>query len=101
MLFASFDQGDVATLEREAIHCRLCLVGNPAIAAEIVRIDERAYLYVPFRVAIYLPRSEGSAVISYDRPSSSLGSLQVDALAAYGTMLDEKMDRVLGNARAS
>ena len=100
MLFATFDQGDVASLEGDPIHCRLCLVGNPAIAAEIVRIDERASLYVPFRVAIYQPRNEDKAVISYDRPSSSLGSLQVDALGAYGTMLDEKMDRVLKSVTA-
>ena len=53
MQFAVFDQGAVASLSGAQIRCRLYLVGNPAIAARIVRIDERGALYVPFRVAVY------------------------------------------------
>ncbi|HEX3365900.1 hypothetical protein [Phenylobacterium sp.] len=60
MKFAVFDQGAVASLSGSQIRCRLYLVGNPAIAARIVRIDERGALYVPFREAVYAtPRAAG------------------------------------------
>ncbi len=54
MLFATFDQGAVASLSGGQIRCRQYLVGNPAIAARIVRIEVSASLYVPFHVGGFL-----------------------------------------------
>src|SRR5277367_1873740 len=92
MRFAVFDQGAVASLSGSQIRCRLYLVGNPAVAARIVRIDERGALYVPFRIAVYAaPRQEG-ATIAFDRPSSLLGGLGRGELDEIGRMLDREID---------
>ena len=92
MQFAVFDQGAVASLSGSQIRCRLYLVGNPAIAARIVRIDERGALYVPFRVAVYAaPRKEG-ATIAFDRPSSLLAGFGRVELDDIGRMLDREID---------
>jgi uncharacterized protein (DUF302 family) len=92
MRFAVFDQGAVASLSGSQIRCRLYLVGNPAIAARIVRIDERGALYVPFRVAVYAaPRNEGATIV-FDRPSSLLAGLGRVELDDIGRMLDREID---------
>jgi uncharacterized protein (DUF302 family) len=95
MQFAVYDQGAVASLSGSPIRCRLYLVGDPAIAARIVRIDERGALYVPFRVAIYAaPRAEG-ATIAFDRPSSLLAGLGRPELDEIGHLLDREIDGVI------
>jgi uncharacterized protein (DUF302 family) len=95
MILGKFDQGAVASLAGTPIRCRLYLVGNPAIAARIVRIDERACLYVPFRVAIYETRGASGATISFDRPSASLRTLDNPELEPIGQTLDQKIDDVV------
>jgi uncharacterized protein (DUF302 family) len=98
MQFAVFDQGAVASLSGSQVRCRLYLVGNPEIAARIVRIDERGALYVPFRVAVYAaPRREG-ATIAFDRPSSLLASLGRLELDEIGRLLDQKIDDAVSKA---
>ena len=92
MQFAVFDQGAVASLAGSPIRCRLYLVGNPAIAARIVRIDERGALYVPFRVAVHAAPRRESATIAFDRPSSLLAGLGRPELDDIGRMLDRKID---------
>jgi uncharacterized protein (DUF302 family) len=92
MQFAVFDQGAVASLSGSRIRCRMYLVGNPAIAARIVRIDERGALYVPFRVAVYAPPSQEGATIAFDRPSSLLAGLGWPELDHIGRMLDREID---------
>jgi uncharacterized protein (DUF302 family) len=95
MRFAVFNQGAVASLSGSQIRCRLYLVGNPAVAARIVRIDERGALYVPFRVAVYAaPRREG-ATIAFDRPSSLLAGMGRVELDEIGRMLDREIDDVV------
>jgi hypothetical protein len=96
MLFAKFDQGAVASLSESKIRCRQYLVGNPAIAARIVRIEVRASLYVPFHVALFERENEGEATLSYDRPSSFLGQFEQPELREIGLMLDAKIDGVAG-----
>jgi uncharacterized protein (DUF302 family) len=95
MLFTHYDQGSIASLAGEPIYCRLYLVGNPAIAARIVRIDVRGSLYVPFRVAIFEQREQSGAVIMFDRPSSFLGVLNQPGLTDIGRQLDAKIDAVV------
>jgi uncharacterized protein (DUF302 family) len=67
-------------------------VGNPAIAARIVRIDERSALYVPFRVAVYASPQKGGATIVFDRPSSLPVGLSRLHLNHVGRMLDREID---------
>jgi uncharacterized protein (DUF302 family) len=92
MRFAVFDQGAVASLSGSPVRCRLYLVGNPAVAARIVRIDERGALYVPFRVAVYAPTRQPGATIAFDRPSSLLAGLGRPELDDIGRMLDREID---------
>jgi uncharacterized protein (DUF302 family) len=101
MQFAVFDQGAVASLAGSPIRCRLYLVGNPAIAARIVRIDERGALYVPFRVAVYAAAGADGATITFDRPSSLLAGLRRRALKQIGALLDRKIDDVVVKATSA
>jgi uncharacterized protein (DUF302 family) len=98
MRFAVFDQGAVASLSSTRIRCRLYLVGNPAIAARIVRIDERGALYVPFRVAVYAAPRHVGATIAFDRPSSLLAGLGRPELDDIRRMLDREIDDVILSA---
>jgi uncharacterized protein (DUF302 family) len=101
MHFATFDQGQVASLAGSPVHCRLYLVGNPAVAARIVRNDARGALYVPFRVAVFAgPRGE-EATITFDRPSSLLAGLDGPELGDIGRMLDREIDNAVLRATIS
>ncbi|HYC17834.1 MAG TPA: DUF302 domain-containing protein [Pseudolabrys sp.] len=101
MLFAKFDQGAIASLTGKSVQCRLYIVGNPAVAARILRIDPRASLYVPFRVALFQLEGESDATIAFDRPSSLLGALGQQALGEIGAMLDREIDAVVEHVRES
>jgi hypothetical protein len=101
MLFTKLDQGAVASLSGPPIRCRLYMVGNPAIAAQILRIDARASLYVPFLVALYARDDQSAAVLSFDRPSSFLGIFEQPALKEIGLMLDAKIDAVIRRMHAA
>lgn len=92
VLFLSINQGEFASLKGLPRHCKLYLVGNPVIATEIVNIDIRGAMLVPFRVELY--EEDGVSCVSYDRPSSFLATLGNPALDAIGTMLDAKIDGV-------
>ena len=100
MQFAEFDQGAVASLAGGRICCRLYLVGNPVVAARIVRIDERGALYVPFRVTVYASPSGEAAAIAFDRPSSLLAGLNRPELDEIGALLDRKIDNAVLKAAA-
>jgi uncharacterized protein (DUF302 family) len=101
MLFTKVDQGAIASLGETQVRCRLYLVGNPAIAAHIVRIDPRGSFYVPFRVSLYEQTEGAGAVLSFDRPSSFLGVLDQAGLRDIGLQLDEKIDAVMRRITAS
>ena len=74
-------------------------VGNPAIAARIVRIEVSASLYVPFHVALFERHDDAEAVLAYDRPSSFLGQFEHTDLKEIGLILDAKIDAVAQRVR--
>lgn len=95
MIFQKVDQGKITSLHGAAKRCALYIVGNPLIADRILSIDVRASLYVPFRVCIYEKSNPNAAIIGFDRPSSSLASLQQPALRDIGELLDRKIEGVV------
>jgi len=94
MVFSRVDQGAFISLSGDVKRCSLYLVGNPVIANQILRIDLRASLYVPFQVCLYDDGGPGGAVISYDRPSSFLAALGKPELNDIGILLDGKIDNL-------
>jgi hypothetical protein len=94
MIMALLELGRTVSLTGTLCECSLYLVGNPLITSGLT--DIKAGMLVPFRVELYAVA--GKAVISYDRPSSSLATLENRALDALGNSLDldEKMQSLLG-----
>jgi uncharacterized protein (DUF302 family) len=95
MIVGQANQGAIASLSGHPTKCSLYLVGNPVIAAGILRIDVRASLYVPFRVCLYDDGDPGGARIAFDRPSSSLATLGRPELTDVAKLLDQKIDGVV------
>ncbi|MET4212895.1 DUF302 domain-containing protein [Bradyrhizobium sp. LA2.1] len=92
MIMAHLELGRTVSLTGSLVECSLYLVGNPLIISEIT--DVKAGMLVPFRVELYA--DAGKSVISYDRPSSSLDTLDNRALDALGSSLDAKMQSLIG-----
>ncbi|MGI4789088.1 MAG: DUF302 domain-containing protein, partial [Janthinobacterium lividum] len=94
MIMTRLDQGAITSLDGTVKHCSLYLVGNPVIANQILNIDPRGSLYVPFRVCLFEGDETGGASLLYDRPSSFLAALGHPDLRVIGTQLDNKIDGV-------
>ena len=86
---ARIDQGALLSLSREALDGTLYLVGNPIVASDVTSGDPAAVLYVPFRVAVY--RDTSGVHLSYDQPSSVLGSLDSAGINEIAIELDRKI----------
>jgi uncharacterized protein (DUF302 family) len=99
MIIYRADQGAITSLAGTSRRSSLYIVGNPVIANEIIGIDLRASFYVPFRVCVYDPGDSAGAVIGYDRPSSFLNALGRPELAAFGDLLDGKIDSLVSDLR--
>ena len=95
MIFYRIDQGSIISLHNKTKRCSLYLVGNPIIADQILSVDIRASLYVPFRVCLYDDGNPAGASISFDRPSSFLATFQQPALMEIGYMLNSKIYSVV------
>ena len=94
LVMARLDQGEITSLDGTGKRCSLYLVGNPVIANQILNIDPRGSLYVPFRVCLLDTGDAGGASLLYDRPSSFLAALGHPELTEIGTRLDGKIDGV-------
>ncbi len=94
MVMTRLDQGEITSLDGTLKRCSLYLVGNPVIANQILNIDPRGSLYVPFRVCLFDTSEAGGASLFYDRPSSFLAALGYAELTEIGTQLDDKIDSV-------
>jgi uncharacterized protein (DUF302 family) len=95
MIFYRIDQGSIISLHNGIKRCSLYLVGNPVIAEQILSIDIRASLYVPFRVCLYDDGNPAGASISFDRPSSFLATFHQPALMKIGCTLNSKIYSVV------
>jgi uncharacterized protein (DUF302 family) len=96
MIFSKIDQGRLVSLHNGIKKCVLYIVGNGVVAEPILTIDIRASLFVPFRVCcLYDNGNPAGAIISYERPSSFLATLNQSALYPYGSLLDHRMNGVV------
>ncbi|MBW7459786.1 DUF302 domain-containing protein, partial [Paenibacillus sepulcri] len=95
MIFFKVNQGRLTSLHNGIKRCCLYIVGNGIVAEQILSIDIRASLYVPFHVCLYDNGNPGGAIIAYDRPSSFLAVFNNPALVEIGYLLDHRMDRVV------
>ncbi len=101
MIFFQADQGRITSLHNGIKKCSLYVVGNPLIADQILSIDIRASLYVPFRVCLYDNGNPEGAIIGFDRPTSFLATLHQPALQEIGNLLDSKIDSVVQAIRGN
>jgi hypothetical protein len=101
MIVAQAELGPLVSLSGRATRCSLYLIGNALIAAQILAVDVRASLYVPFRVSLYDDGRPEGASITFDRPSSFLATLQRPELARFGALLDQKVDEIAAAVSAS
>ncbi|QJW49004.1 DUF302 domain-containing protein [bacterium BFN5] len=95
IIFNQLAQDHTATPATGIRKCSLYLIGNPVITEQILRIDVRASLYLPFRVCLYVPQDLDHAIISFERPSSFIAALRSAELMKFGYLLDKNMDSVV------
>lgn len=102
MLFFEADHG--AWMKKLSIHqpgcearAKLYILGNPLIAATMIRHDLGVGLNVPVRVLIYEDPRSGACRLAYDLPSSLMARLKNDRVNAAARELDRKL-RALAEA---
>jgi len=95
MIFHKVDQGTLTSLSGKVKHCALYLVGNPDTANNIIDMDLRGAMYVPFRVCILQEHGADVATIMYDKPSTFLASFSEHGMKDIGDDLDRKIAGVV------
>ena len=59
--------------------------------------DIRASLYAPLRVLLY-ENEQGKTYVEYDKPSSLFGQFGNAKVTEVATMLDQKLEQLVGKA---
>jgi uncharacterized protein (DUF302 family) len=97
MLFGTNDHGSLLRLAGQQRKAVQYVVGNPLFALQMAQHDLRAGLYAPLRVLLY-EDERGRTCLEYDRPSSLFGQFNDDRIAPVATLLDRKMEALVGAA---
>jgi uncharacterized protein (DUF302 family) len=98
MLFRTSDHGALLRLVgQEKKRAVQYLLGNPLFAVQMTRHDIRAALYAPLRVLVY-ENEAGKTCVEYDRPSSLFGQFGNASVTEVATMLDRKLEVLVGEA---
>jgi uncharacterized protein (DUF302 family) len=90
MRFLTLDHGHYLALYGRPRKVRQYLVGNPVIAATMVRHDAQAALDVPVRILIF-EGEDGRTRLCYDLPSSLMSHIGNADLDAAARKLDAKL----------
>jgi uncharacterized protein (DUF302 family) len=90
------DEGALLSLHSEPVEATQYLVGNPAIAQQVISLNRAACLHAPFPLAIYTDAAR--AHIAYTRPSSLLGPLGSQAIDEIAAGLDDRIMRTVESA---
>jgi uncharacterized protein (DUF302 family) len=91
MRFLTVDHG--AWLKRTGLNAKakLYIIGNPLIAATMIKFDLEAGLNVPVRLMIYEHTATGTVRLTYDLPSSLMSRLPNKDTATAAKKLDMKL----------
>ena len=91
MRFLTVDHG--AWLKHIGLNAKakMYTIGNPLIAATMIKFDLQAGLNVPVRLLIYEHTATGTVRLAYDLPSSLMSRLQNKDVAAAAKKLDMKL----------
>ena len=91
MRFLTVDHG--AWLKNIGLNARarMYTIGNPLIAATMIKFDIEAGLNVPVRLLIYEHCATGTVRLAYDLPSSLMSRLNNAEVAASAKKLDMKL----------
>ena len=91
MRFLTVDHG--VWLKRIGLNAKakMYTIGNPLIAATMIKFDLQAGLNVPVRLLIYEHTATGTVRLAYDLPSSLMSRLQNKDVAAAAKKLDMKL----------
>jgi len=84
----------IAGLKRQAIQYD---IGNPLTASLMTRHKVSAALYAPIRVLLR-ESPEGEVAFEYDRPVSTFGQFNDEAVDSVARKLDENLENVLRKA---
>jgi hypothetical protein len=90
------DEGALLSLHGEPVEATQYLVGNPAIAQQVISLNRAACLSAPFPLAIYTDAT--GTHIAYTRPSSLLGPLGSQAIDEIAAELDVSIMRSVEGA---
>jgi uncharacterized protein (DUF302 family) len=102
MRFLTVDHG--AWLKNIGLNARarMYTIGNPLIAATMIKFDIEAGLNVPIRLLIYEHTATATVRLAYDLPSSLMSRLNNVEVAASAKKLDVKLialaERATGTA---
>jgi uncharacterized protein (DUF302 family) len=91
MVMGEVNQGNMLSMTGLKLKATLFLVGNPTVGKKIFEQEPSAGLYIPLRVFVYEGK-DGKAYLSYDKPSSLLGSLNNQEINMVAGMLDQKIE---------
>ena len=83
------DEGALLSLHSEPVEATQYLVGNPAIAQQVISLNRAACLHAPFPLAIYTDAT--GTHLAYTRPSSLLRSLGSQAIDEIAAELDDRI----------
>lgn len=71
--------------------------GKPDMLKMVMPLDLAAGLEMPHKIYVY-ERADGTAVVSYYRPSGGFGAYGKDQLKMVGEMMDKVLDEIAGEA---
>ena len=98
MILGSVRHGTMFGLLGGPKRSAMFLIGNPLTALGLMQVHPEAGVYAPLRV-MFTEAKLGQTRITYDRPSRLFGQWPEPVFASTGSMLDEKLERLVGLLR--
>ena len=77
---------------------RLCAIGNPLLAIQIIEHVPEVALYAPLRVAVY--ERNDKTCVAYDRFTSLLAQYQHPQVNSIAQLVEQKVEELVAQATA-